>query len=185
MDEVSGRLNTGERGIFLGDFDTGNAILAVYKDGTYEVADLDLMRRFDPKEIISIQKFDSQTVINSVYYDGLKGWTMVKRFQIETSTNNQRFNYLTEHKSSKLLFASIKENPRITYSMKVKSKKIEGEINIAEFIEVKGWKALGNKLSDQKLSGVKEIETSSLKDKLTAGDSIEFDIDDTGQSKMF
>ena len=185
MDEVSGRLNTDERGIFLGDFDTGNAILVVYKDGTYEVADLDMMRRFDPKEIINIEKFDPKTVINSVYYDGLKGWTMVKRFQIETSTNNQRFNYLTEHKSSKLLFASTKENPRIVYTMKVKSKKIEGEINIAEFIDVKGWKALGNKLSDQRLTGVKEVETSSLKDKLSAGDSIEFDIDDKGQGKMF
>ncbi len=185
MDEVSGRLNNDERGVFLGDFDTGNSILAVYKDGSYEVADLDMMRRFDPNDIISIQKFDPQTVINAVYYDGVKGWTMVKRFQIETSTNNQRFNYLTEDKSSKLLFASVKENPRIIYSMKVKSKKIEGEINLAEFIEVKGWKALGNKLSDQKLSGIKELESSSLKEKLTAGDSIEFDIDDNGQGKMF
>lgn len=185
MDEVSGRLNNDERGLFIGDFDTGNAILVVYKDGTYEVSDLDMMRRFDPKEIINIQKFDPETVINSVYYDGIKGWTMVKRFQIETSTNNQRFNYLTEHKSSKLLFASTKENPRIVYSMKVKSKKIEGEINIAEFIDVKGWKALGNKLSDQRLTGVKEVETSALKDKLSAGDSIEFDIDDKGQGKMF
>ena len=185
MDEVSGRLNTDDRGLFLGDFDTGNSILAVYKDGTYEVSDLDMMKRYDPKEIISIEKFDPQTVINAVYYDGLKGWTMVKRFQIETNTNNQRFSYLTEHKSSKLLFASIKENPRIMYSMKVKSKKIEGEMNIAEFIEVKGWKALGNKLSDQRLTGVKEVETSALKDKLSAGDSIEFDIDDTGQGKMF
>ena len=185
MDEVSGRLNNDERGIFLGDFDTGNSILAVYKDGSYEVADLDMMKRYDPKEIISIQKFNPKTVINAVYYDGGKGWTMVKRFQIETSSNNQRFNYLTEHKSSKLLFASTKENPRITYSMKVKSKKIEGEINIAEFIDVKGWKALGNKLSDQRLIGVKEVETSSLKDKLSAGDSVEFDIDDKGQGKMF
>lgn len=185
MDEVSGRLNNDERGIFIGDFDTGNTILVLYNDGTYEIADLDMMRRFDPKEIISIRKFDPQTVINAVYFDGLKGWTMVKRFQIETSTNNQKFNYLTEHKSSKLLFASVKENPRIRYSMKVKSKKIEGEINIAEFIDVKGWKALGNKLSDQKLSGVKEVESSTLKDKLSAGDSIEFDIDDKGQSKMF
>ncbi len=185
MDDVSGRLNTDERGIFLGDFDTGNAVLAVYKDGSYELTDLDMMKRYDPKEIISIQKFDPQTVINAVYYDGIKGWTMIKRFQIETTTSNQRYSYLTEHKSSKLLFASIKDNPRIKYSMKVKSKKIEGEINIAEFIEVKGWKALGNKLSDQKLSGVREVETSALKDKLTAGDSIDFDIDGTGQGKMF
>src|SRR5690606_5897459 len=149
MDEVSGRLNNDERGLYLGDFDTGNALLALYSDGTYEVADLDMMRRFDPKEIIAIRKFDPQTIINAVYFDGAKGWTMVKRFQVETSTNNQKFNYLTEHKSSKLLFASVNENPRIRYSMKVKSKKIDGEINIAEFIDVKGWKALGNKLSDQ------------------------------------
>ena len=185
MDEVSGRLNTDERGVFLGDFDTGNSIFALYKDGSYEIADLDMMRRFDPKEIISIQKFDPQTVINAVYYEGNKGWTMVKRFQVETSTNNQRFSYLSEHKSSKLLFASIKDNPRIKYNMKVKSKKIEGEINIAEFIDIKGWKALGNKLSDQRLTGVKEVETSPLKEKLSAGDSIEFDIDDKGQGKMF
>lgn len=185
MDEVSGRLNNDERGLYLGDFDTGNALLALYSDGTYEVADLDMMRRFDPKEIIAIRKFDPQTIINAVYFDGAKGWTMVKRFRVETSTNNQKFNYLTEHKSSKLLFASVNENPRIRYSMKVKSKKIDGEINIAEFIDVKGWKALGNKLSDQKLSGIKEVENVPLKDKLTAGDSIEFDMDSNGQGKMF
>lgn len=182
MDEVSGRLNNDERGIYLGDFDTGNALLVLYSDGTYEVADLDMMRRFDPKEIIAIRKFNPETIINAVYFDGAKACTMVKRFQVETSTNNQKFNYLTEHKSSKLLFASVNENPRIQYSMKVKSKKIDGEINIAEFIDVKGWKALGNKLSEQKLSGIKEVP---LNDKLTAGDSIEFDVDSNGQGKMF
>ncbi len=178
MDEVSGKLNTEERGLFLGDFDTGTSILAVYKDGSYEVADLDMMRKFDPKELCSISKFDEQTVITAVYFEGAKSCTVVKRFQVETTTNNQKFNFLTEHKNSKLYFASIKENPVITYSTKLKSKKTDWELEVAGFIDVKGWKAIGNKLIDQKLIGVKELTTdASDKDKLQAGDSIEFDVD--------
>lgn len=185
MDEVSGRLNTADRGLFLGEFDTGNAILAIYKDGSYEIADHDMTRRFDPKELIHISKFDEKIILSAVYYDGNKGATLVKRFQIETSTNNQRFSFITDHRSSKLLFASAKANPQIKYGMKVKSKKIEGELKLAEFIDVKGWRALGNKLTDQRLTGVQEIANSSIDDKLKAGDTIEFDIDDSGQGKMF
>jgi len=172
MDNVSGRLNTEERGTFLGDFDTGDAIFALYKNGTYEVVDFDMTKRFDPKELLSIQKFDTNTVINAVYYDGAKKWTMVKRFQVETTTLDQVYNFLSDHKSSKLLYASIKENPEIEYNYKVKSKKMSGTVKLADFIDVKGWKALGNKLSDQRLTGVKEVDANG-KDKLSPGDTIE------------
>ena len=185
MDAVSGRLNTEDRGLFLGAFDTGNTILIVFKTGEYEVADFDMTRRFDPKEVIFIGKFDPKVVISAVYYDGNKGWTLAKRFNIETNKTNQRYSFITEHRSSKLLFASTKENPQITYGMKVKSKKIEGDLKIAEFIDVKGWKAQGNKISEQRLTGVKEIESTSLDKKLKAGDSVEFDMDKNGQGSMF
>ncbi len=33
-----------------------------------------------------------------------------------------------------------------------------GEVSIGDFMEVKGWKAVGNRLSDQMLAAVKEIE---------------------------
>ena len=186
LDEVSCRLNTSERGRFLGEFDTGDNFFALYKDGSYEVLDYDLMKKFDPKEIIHIGKFAQDTIISAVYYDGSKGRTMVKRFQIETQKNNQRFSYISEHKNSKLMFASIKDKPKVKYTMKVKSKKMEGEINLAEFIEVKGWRALGNKLSDQRLTGVKEMESAATdKEKLKPGDSIDFEVNKNGQSKMF
>lgn len=186
MDQVSGRLNAEERGVFLGDFDTGDSIFALYKNGTYEVVDFDMTKRFEPKELLHIGKLDPTLVVSAVYYDGNKKWTMVKRFHIETTTNNQVFNYLTDHKTTKLLFASVKENPRIEYGYKVKSKKMTGEINLAEFIGVKGWKALGNKLSDQRLTGVKEVDATN-KDKLAPGDSIEFDVKkkDKGQGELF
>jgi len=186
MDKVSGRLNAEDRGIFLGDFDTGDSIFALYKNGTYEVVDFDMTKRFEPKELLHIGKLDPSLVVSAVYYDGNKKWTMVKRFNIETTSNNQVFNFMTDHKMTKLLFASVKENPRIEYGYKVKSKKMTGEVSLAEFIDVKGWKALGNKLSDQKLTGVKEVDASN-KEKLSPGDSIEFDVDkkDKGQGELF
>ena len=194
MDEVSGRLNTDERGKYLGAFDTGDQIVALYNDGTYEMTDFDMARRFDVNNLLYIGKFDPELVVNVVYFEGAKGWTMVKRFKIETNTLDQKFTYISDHKNSKLLFASVKENPRIEYSVKIKGKKLEGEVSLAEFIDVKGWKALGNKLSDQKLTGVKELEPKEEKmgqqktapeGKVQAGDTIEFDLDKGGQGKLF
>ncbi|MEM0994855.1 MAG: DNA gyrase/topoisomerase IV subunit A, partial [Bacteroidota bacterium] len=158
MDEVSGRLNTDKRGIHLGDFDTGDQILVIYKDGSYELTDFELTNRYEPKEIIKIGKLDPAQAISAVYYDGNRGSTMVKRFLIETSTQGQRFSFITDHRSSKLYFATFTPKPRIKYSMRVKGQKMEGELDLADFIDVKGWKALGNKLSEHKLSKVEEVQ---------------------------
>ena len=184
MDEVSGKLNTDARGIFLGEFDTGDKLLVLYKEGTYELMEIDQNRRFNPEEMAFIGKFDPEIVVSAVHFDGNKGWTMVKRFHIETSTLDQRFSFLTDHKDSRLLFASVKEHPRIQYAIKVRNKKIPGELSIAEFIEVKGWKALGNKLSDQKLTDVAEIIVPAI---LQTGDTVEFELDGTpgNQGSLF
>lgn len=158
MDEVSGRLNTEERGLHLGDFDTGDQILAIYKEGSYELTDFELTNRYDPKEIMHIGKFDPEAAVSAVYFEGSKAKTAVKRFIIETSKQGQRFPFITDHKSSKLYFATLTPNPRIKYSMRVKGQKLEEEVDLAEFIDVKGWKSVGNKLSDYKLSKVEEIQ---------------------------
>jgi len=187
MDEASGRLNTDERGRFLGEFDTGDVILAVFQDGSYEMTDNELTHRFNPEELIFIGKFDVDIIISAVYFDGQKGWTMVKRFMVETTTMNQRFSFITEHPQSKLLYASVKEYPKVQYTVQVKSRRLQGILDIAEFIDVKGWKAQGNKLSDKKLTQLKELEDAAP-DKtgpLHAGDTIEFDVEDNGQTKLF
>ncbi len=198
IDEVSGKLNTDNRGRLLGAFDTGDQLLLLYKDGSYELADPDLARRFDPQDFFYMGKYAPDTVISAVHYDGYKGWTMVKRFQIETTSANQRFTYITDHKDSRLLFASAKAAPRIEYSVKLKGKKIQGEVNLADFIDVKGWRAVGNKLSDQKLMSIREMEEvallakpesnaeeTPLPEKFHAGDSLEFDLGANGQGKLF
>ncbi len=188
MDEVSGKLNTEERGKYLGSFDTGDTILAIYTDGTYEMTAFELTNRYDAVNLVWIGKFDPELVVSAVYYDGYKGWTLVKRFRIETTLLDQRFSFITDHRSSRLLFASVNPRPRIRYSVKVKSRKMQGQVDLADFIDVKGWKALGNKLSDQKLTKVEELPEDSPSEKgvLAPGDSIEFDVKGgNGQGKLF
>ncbi|MDP4709812.1 MAG: DNA gyrase/topoisomerase IV subunit A [Saprospiraceae bacterium] len=162
MDEVSGQLNGDGRGKLLGEFDTGDYVLTIYKNGTYEMNDLETYKKYDPSELIHIGKYDPEQVVNAVYFDGHRGWTMVKRFKIETSSLEQRFSFLTDHPDSRLLFASVKLAPRIKYAMRIKSKRMEGELDIADFISVKGWKAAGNRLSDQRVSSVEDMDGGAI-----------------------
>jgi topoisomerase-4 subunit A len=191
MDDVSGRLNMADRGTYLGAFDTGDQILVVYADGSYEITDFELTNRFEAKDVVWIGKFDPESVISALYYDGIKKWSVVKRFKIETNKAKQRYSFITEHRMSKLIFASTKPNPKINYSMKIDNKKMTGVLDLAEFIDVKGWKSLGNKLADHKVTGVKEIEDEKpspkevSNEKLQTGDTVDFDLDDKGQTKLF
>jgi topoisomerase-4 subunit A len=163
FDDITGRLNTLERGQLLGEFDTGDNIFVLYNDGSYEVTDMDVQQRFEVKEILHLCKFSTDLVINAIHFDGHKGWTMVKRFRVETNKLKERFSFLTDHAKSKVLFASVKENPRIKYTIKIKGKPMTGEVSLGDFMDVKGWKAVGNRLSDQMLTAIKEIEVSESK----------------------
>jgi topoisomerase IV subunit A len=189
FDEIVGRLNNDGRGQLLGEFDTGDNILILNHDGTYQLSDFELTNHFDLKNIAHLGKLDPEQVINVVHFDGNKGWTMVKRFKIETSKVGEKFSYLTDHKSSKLLFVSVKKAARIQYSMKINSKKMTGELDVTTFVDVKGWKAAGNKFTDQLLTNIKEIEVSEIaaikEAQLQAGDSIEFEITNGSQGELF
>ena len=91
-----------------------------------------------------------------MYYEGEKQWTMVKRFLIETTTTGQRFKFITEHKDSKLFFVSVDEDPIVEIGYMSQRQKVTEVIQPAAFIEVKGWKAIGNKLIDKKLISIQE-----------------------------
>jgi hypothetical protein len=46
IDDVSGRLNNDGRGRLMGEFDTGELMFILFKDGTYEMTELDMTRRY-------------------------------------------------------------------------------------------------------------------------------------------
>ncbi len=151
MDTASGRINQEERGRYLGAFDTGDLILALYRDGSYALSEVTPATRFEADDLCWIGKYKPDLVISAIYYEGEKGWTMVKRFLIETMTTGQRFKFITDHKSSKLYYASADDIQEIRYAIKAGKPRQEHTLNLPEFIDVKGWRALGNKLTEYKL----------------------------------
>jgi topoisomerase-4 subunit A len=160
MDEVSGRVNTQERGKFLGAFDTGDLILAIYKNGTYEQKEMAKNLKFEVNQLMEIGKSTAETVISCIYFEGEKGWTMVKRFRIETSTLDEPFAFLSEHPDTKLYYASLEEKPEVRYAFRSGKSTLEKELDIGQFIDVKGWKALGNKLGEFKITKVNALSTN-------------------------
>ncbi|MFK7797050.1 MAG: DNA gyrase/topoisomerase IV subunit A [Aureispira sp.] len=158
-DDTTGRINTTAYGRYIGAFEEEDRIIALYSDGSYELTNYELTNRYDNKILLEIQKWEASTVVSSVHYDGERKATYVKRFQIETNTLGQKFNFLpNDYVSTKLLLGTLHPDPEVQYKVKAgRSKTVEGQIKLQEFIDVKGWKALGNKLDDSKLVAVKPL----------------------------
>ncbi|QHL86309.1 DNA gyrase/topoisomerase IV subunit A [Nibribacter ruber] len=155
-DEVIGRLNTENRGRYLGSFNTDDTILVLFKDGSYELTSFDLTNHYDVANIETIHKFSPEVVVSAVYTEGETKVTYVKRFQVETTTVGKRFTFISESKGSKLLAASVAEAPKaeIKFQRDKKSEKETEILLLSDFIDVKGWRAMGNKLNYFKVFGV-------------------------------
>lgn len=184
MDEVSGKLNRDERGILLGEFDTGDDLIILYNNGNYMVTPMDFTKKFDLSKILEIAKFNEETVISAVYYLPSKDWTIIKRFNVETNKKGQDYLYISEESGAKLYGATLKEGSKAIYTYKNGRKNEDAELMIDDFIEVKGWKSIGNKFRDGKLMKVRfehsaapaKVKKKPSDDKLQAGDTIELDI---------
>ncbi len=162
-DDSVGRLNTDGRGQHIGKFNGDDNILVIYKDGTYELTSYELTNRYDYNKIELIERFDPDQVISAVYYDGESKTHYVKRFQIETSSLNKRFPFISETSGSKLMLVSTMDKvvAQVTFT-RGRGKGNETEtVNLNDLIDVKGWKAIGNKLSSYQVKKVKLDEEAS------------------------
>jgi topoisomerase-4 subunit A len=153
FDSVVGRLNHAGHGRYLGAFDTEHVVLVVYKDGSYELTAPDPAIHFDVPNIVLLRKLEPDTVVSAAYLDGETKLHYVKRFHIETTTMAKRFTFISETKGSKLLAATTFTEPEVEVKMQ-RDKKADKEtetLRLDQFIEVKGWKAMGNKLNYYKV----------------------------------
>lgn len=152
FDDVVGRLNTEEKGMYLGSFGEDDKIITMYNDGTYVLNTTELSTRFDADKVVLIQKFKPQAIITAVYFDAEKKQFNIKRFKIETQTVNSKFQFIKEGDGNYLEWVSMHQAPRI--KIKTGKKKFlpsEETIQVEEFVDVMGWKALGVKLCEKDL----------------------------------
>src|SRR5690606_5390367 len=147
FDDTVGRLNTDEKGTYLGVF-TDEKILVIYEEGAYELRNTELTQRFDIDKMVHIEKFDPEKIITAIYYDNEKLQFTVKRFKIETTSLDTKFTFIKEGEGNRLEAVTTAEEPvAIIKSGRGAQQKTE-KVNIAKFIDVTGWKAIGTKLVD-------------------------------------
>ena len=167
-DDAIGRINSDQRGHYLGNFKDEDKILVVYNDGSYELTNYEITNRYDEANLKLIEKFDPERVISSIYYDGQSKNYFVKRFQIETSSLDKRFSFISEHRSSKLVLISSASNQEVEVGYEKQGNTEKTRLNLDDLIDVKGWKAIGNKLTYYKIKGINIVDQE--KDKIVKGD---------------
>jgi topoisomerase-4 subunit A len=158
FDDKFGRLNHDGKGIELGDFDAEDRVLVVYTDGTYEITDQELTQRFNPEEVMLVEKFDPERIISAVYLDNDKLQYNVKRFKIETTTLRTKFLFIKEGKGNILEAVSTEEEPILIVNSGKGSQVRKAKFKIAKMVDVMGWKAVGAKLVDFSKSIMMEWE---------------------------
>jgi topoisomerase-4 subunit A len=142
------RLNADSRGKYLGEFDGDDRVLTVLSDGTYELTSFDLNNHFDDKMIL-IEKYDPEKVYTVVHFEGKSKNYMVKRFKFENTAIGKQTSIISDESGSKLVLISGAKQPVVKVGqLKGKTEIPETiEINLADLIDVKGMKAMGNRLS--------------------------------------
>ncbi|MCM1503305.1 MAG: DNA gyrase/topoisomerase IV subunit A [Bacteroidales bacterium] len=151
------KLNDDSRGEYLGQFNTGEHILAIFKDGTYYTTSFDLSNRYQG-ELLSIGKLDVNRIYTALYYDGAAESFYVKRFSFDVSDNTQ-VTFISESKGSYLVAISDDRHPQVLITFGGKHEHREAEkIDVEEFIAKKGLAAKGKKASQYELKAVEFIE---------------------------
>lgn len=158
FDETVKRLNVDERGELLGEFRGEDRILIVTQDGTAKTIIPELTTRFD-EEMVVLEKWVPKKPISAIYWEPEKERFYVKRFLIENPDKEEKF--ISEHENSYLELVSTDYYPQaeIVFSkQRGKDQRPNEEVNIEEFISVKGIKALGNQLTTDKVKQINPLE---------------------------
>ncbi|KIA98859.1 DNA topoisomerase IV subunit A [Flavobacterium sp. KMS] len=189
FDDTVKRLNVDARGELLGEFKPSDKILIISQTGKLKVIIPELSTHFD-EDMIVLEKWNPKKPISAIYFDGEKERYYIKRFLIETENKEECF--ITEHPNSQLEIVATDYRPVVELVFaKVKGvQKDNLYVDIEDFIAVKGFKALGNQLTSDKIKQVNLLdplpyeepkEEVPEKPELSDDDSVETELDDDGQ----
>ena len=158
FDDTVKRLNLEGRGELLGAFKGDDKLLVISNLGHAKVVQPEMTLHFE-ENLLHIEKWIPNKPITAIYFDPEKNRYFIKRFLIENE--NKEDSFIKE--GGKLTYCSFEWRP----VLEVQFEKPRGKeavspliVNAEEFIAIKGFKALGNQLTDNKL------KTVVLKEKL-------------------
>jgi topoisomerase-4 subunit A len=153
-DDTVMRLNTDQRGQYIGAFKEDDKILTLTLSGFYKLMSFDLSNHFE-EDMSHIEKFNPSKALTVLYYNELKKASFIKRFIPEFS--DKKVCMFPEEDGNKFEKAVTDKRPliKVEYNNEGAKKPVEPEeIILDEFVEVMGVKAKGKKLSNHPVSMV-------------------------------
>jgi topoisomerase-4 subunit A len=150
-DTEVGRLNTEERGVYIGSFEGEDKIFVAFKNGTYELTNYEVTNRYDPNELVYIEKFNPEKIVSAIYFDADKKQFNAKRFKVETQTMNNKFLFIKEGAGNYLEMITTHAEPVVLLRTGKKRNPEEEEVDLAEFVEVTGYRTVGTRIAGEEL----------------------------------
>jgi topoisomerase-4 subunit A len=151
------RLNYDEHGTLLGEFYDDDQILVVLDNGDFYLTNFDVNNHYEAN-ILRIEKWEQDKVWSAVLWDAdNQGYPYVKRFLMEALKRKQ--NFLGENPLSKLILLTDQIYPRlqVVYGGADEFRGTE-EVDVEQFITVKGFKAKGKRLTTYQTESITELE---------------------------
>ncbi len=148
FDESVKRLNTDERGKYLGAFSKEEKIFTLLASGDYKIYNFDLTNHFE-EDLLLIEKFDAHKIVSALYIDANTKTPYLKRFIPEIV--DKKINFIGDSAKAKLLDFSLDYKPLIKVIIKSAKGNQTLNIDVDEFIGVKSFKAKGKRLTSDKL----------------------------------
>ncbi len=158
FDDAVQRLNVDGRGELIGEFKGEDRLLVINQSGMVKTILPELTTHFDDDMII-LEKWIPNKPISAIYFDGEKERYYVKRFLIETEGKEESF--ISDHPKSQLEIVSTDWIPMVDVEFKKergKDRKENMEVNLEEFIAIKGITALGNQLTKDKVNQISLLD---------------------------
>ncbi len=158
FDDVVNRLNVDGRGELLGEFKGDDLLLVIDQKGIVKTIPPDMLTRFND-DMIVLEKWNPEKPISVVHYVGDKERFYLKRFLIENP--NKEEVVIDEDPKSYLELVSTDWRPRLEIEFvkpRGKDPKPNLEVNVEDFIAIKGIKALGNQLTPEKVKNINTME---------------------------
>jgi topoisomerase-4 subunit A len=168
LDNERNKLNSENRGLYLGEFFPNDKILVLTKQACYYTTSFDLVNRYED-DILLIKKLNSEEVFTVIYFDAQQKLYCVKRMTFDKSVNKERF--IDEDSASYLVDFSVDNYPQIKITFAGKHINHKPElIDVEEFVPVKNPKGKGRKLSSREVGSVKFVEPLDKKPATNSND---------------
>jgi topoisomerase IV subunit A len=178
-DDTVMRLNTDQRGTYLGAFKEDDRILILTKAGFYRLTGFDLSNHFE-EDMMLLEKFNPRKALTVVYFSESRSCYFIKRFIPELT--DKKVCMFPEEDGTRFVAAIADGRPmlKLEFDNEGARKPVAPEeFAVETFVEVMGVKARGKKLSNHPVLRMEWLEPLPMEEE---EEEIPEDLDETDES---